>query len=219
MKWINGPPTTESLDSGKSPGVTQELDGGSNGPWKYVSGPRLDVVIARHLRAYISRYLMSDIMVGIVTTYISNSSQALQICIFDLTQFRGEGPSRIAKDPVWLTILLFKCNVHNTNPITLNCKIVTPSDVIAPGASHLGSMIVGARIWKMADVCTSSNLYGVDLYKGTGETPHLNFESQVWYFALNSKYHIIGERHGLLGNVGSSSPPKSNITRVRCPLI
>lgn len=35
-------------------------------------------------------------------------------------------------------------------------------------------MIVVARIWKMADVCTSSNLYSVDLYKGTWEIQHLN---------------------------------------------
>lgn len=132
------PPTPESLDSGKNPGVTQALDGGKNGPWKYASGPRLDVVIARHLKAHISRYLVSDIMVGIVTTYSSNNSQALKICIFDLTQFHGEGLRRIVRDPVWLTILLFKCNVHNANPITFNCKLLTPSEVIAPGASHFG---------------------------------------------------------------------------------
>lgn len=138
MEWINGPPTSESLDSGKNPGVTQALDGGNNSPWKYASGPWLDVVIARHLKVYISRYLVSDIMVGIVTTYSSNNSQALKICIFDLTQFHGEGLRRIVRDPVWLTILLFKCNVHNANPITFNCKLVTPSEVIAPGASHFG---------------------------------------------------------------------------------
>ena len=132
------PPTSESLDSGKNPGVTQALDGGNNSPWKYASGPWLDVVIARHLKVYISRYLVSDIMVGIVTTYSSNNSQALKICIFDLTQFHGEGLRRIVRDPVWLTILLFKCNVHNANPITFNCKLVTPSEVIAPGASHFG---------------------------------------------------------------------------------
>ena len=88
-------------------------------------------------------------MVGIVRTYISNNSQALKICIFDLTQFHGEGLSGIAKYPVGLTILLFKCNIHNANPITFNCKIVTSSKVIAPDASDLGSMIavlVVARI-------------------------------------------------------------------------
>ena len=105
-----------------------------------------------------ARYLASK-----ERTYISNNSQVLEICIFDLTQFHGKGQSQIAKNPAGLAILLFDCDIHNANPITFYGKIPFSSEVIAPGAGNLGSVIVAVSIGDIADVCTSSNACGVDL--------------------------------------------------------
>ena len=62
------------------------------------------------------------------------------------------------QNPLWQTLFLFKCNVHNANTIAFSCKIVTSRDVITQD-----SVILGAA-GKITDIRTSSNADEMDLY-------------------------------------------------------